>query len=172
MDRRILAAALLATIAAPAAAARAQWTSPRAAVPDVRERSGLYTRIVPIQPTLPVDKDRDLWYDTEWQPRHPHNWGRWWNSWKDGGLYGKPLTAKCTAVRLPFFRGTPGDSTLTADCRPYGWLGRWANFVHPMKPVGMYYANGAYVPIYDLDPVVNGPGPWPYFWVKEPHTGD
>ena len=61
-------------------------------------------------PALPVDKDRDLWYDTEWQPRHPHNWGHWWNSWKDGGLYGQPLTAKCTAVRLPFFRGTPGDT--------------------------------------------------------------
>jgi hypothetical protein len=28
----------------------------------------------------------------------------------------------------------------------------------------MYYDQGSYVPIYDLDPIVPGPGPYPVPW--------
>ena len=44
------------------------------------------------------------------------------------------------------------------------------NVFHPFKPVGTYYAGGCYVPIYDLDPLVPGVGPYPYGIFKRGST--
>jgi hypothetical protein len=145
--------------------ARAQVDGP--AVPEVRERSGLFTRIVPIRPHLPPDKDRDLFYNSKWMPRHRSNWGHWINSWKDGGMYGQPLAAGCTTCRAPYFRGSPGAPTVDAACEPFGHGARvFGNIIHPFRPVDSYYSGGCYVPVYDLDPLVPGPGWFPW-WVPD-----
>jgi hypothetical protein len=147
--------------------ARGQLPEPR--VPDVTQRSGLISRFVPIRPWLPEDPDRDTFYDTRWADRpdsaHP-------NSPCNGGLYGYGWKGDCTACTYPYFRGAPGQSTLDADCAPHGpWSRWWQNFVHPFKPVCVYYAGGCYVPVYDLDPWVTGPGPFPLSLFKKPHDG-
>jgi hypothetical protein len=137
------------------------------AVPDVRERSGLFTRIVPIEPRLPVDKERDLFYNSKWLPRHEHSRGNWVNSWKDGGLYGRVLPGGCTTCRSPFFRGVPGRQSVEPACEPFNQVERvFGNFVKPFRPVDVYYSGGCYVPVYDLDPFVPGPGWFPW-WVPD-----
>ncbi|CAN5895087.1 hypothetical protein BH23PLA1_BH23PLA1_23910 [soil metagenome] len=149
-------------------AGRARAQAPN--VPDVRERSGLFTRHTPIIPMLPIDKKRDIYYDTRWEdPRYP--WRRGWhvNSFKDGGLYGMPLPAGCTACRSPFFRGSPGAGEVCEP--PHKSVRFFSALVHPFRPVGSYYAGGCYVPVYDLDPFVPGPGPYPWSHYCKQHTG-
>jgi hypothetical protein len=145
---------------------------PQPYVADVRERSGLMTRSAPILPRLPVDADRDVFHDTRWRDRNdPVREHR--NSFKDGGMYGYRLPADCTESRYPFFRGAPGRSTLSPDCTPPHKFGRFFSaLTHPYKPVGYYYSRGSYVPIYDLDPLVPGPGPYPWsVFLKQPTGG-
>jgi hypothetical protein len=148
---------------------------PRALVEPAERRSGLFTRHQPILPRLPVDKDRDVYYGTHWQDRnqkrglfHPQN------SWLDGGMYGLKLKADCVEAHNPYFIGAPGQSTIDCeDCRPPHKLSRYiTSFVHPQKPVGMYYAGGSYVPIYDFDYFCPGPGPFPWnHYLKYPTGG-
>lgn len=156
-------------LALTTAPARAQIPEPRIA--DINERSGLVSRFVPIQPTLPHDPDRDTFYDTRWADSPqvlPFP-----NCYKHNGLYGLRWPSKCTASVYPFFYGSPGNSTIGPECIPKHRLSRWVqNFVHPFKPVGMYYAGGSYVPIYDLDPLVTGPGPFPWsHFIRDPSGG-
>jgi hypothetical protein len=150
------------------ASARGQIPEPRVA--DLNQRSGLLTRFVPIEPVLPHDKDRDTFYDTRWADYPqvmPHP-----NCYKHNGIYGLRWPADCTQCIYPFFNGAPGKSTLGPNCRPNHYLSRWVqNWVHPFKPVGMYYQNGCYVPIYDLDPIVTGPGPFPWSHFLRPPAG-
>ncbi|MEW4569575.1 hypothetical protein AB1L88_17050 [Tautonia sp. JC769] len=157
--------AVLAAFSLLTSLAHAQADGP--AVPDVRERSGLFTRIVPIEPNLPVDRKRDTFFNSKWMPRNPAFWGRGPNSWKDGGLYGRVLPAGCTSCRTPYFRGVPGDQTVDATCEPFNHVERvFGNFIKPFKPVDVYYSGGCYVPVYDLDPMVPGPGWFPW-WVPD-----
>ncbi len=135
---------------------------PQPEVPEVQKRSGLFTRFVPIEPHLPPDPRRDTFYDTRFgdQPDTPHP-----NSIKGGGLYGKVWKSRCTASVYPYFYGSPGQSTITADCYPeHRSLRFFQGLFHPFKPVGMYYDQGSYVPIHDLQPIVPGPGPYPIPW--------
>ncbi len=143
-------------------AAQAQVPQPR--IPDVRQRSGLITRYQPIVSHLPVDRDRDILYGAKWKDRDPHNRTDHRNSFKDGGMYGEPLSADCTKSVYPYFYGSPGRSTIGPDCEGCHEAGRriLTNAVHPFKPVGSYYSGGSYVPIYDLDYFVPGPGPFPW----------
>ena len=137
---------------------------PQPLIPDLQRRSGLVSRFIPITPNLPPDGRRDQWYDTRWGD--PPNIRKHKNLYFNGGLYGLRWKAECTASIAPYFYGAPGQSTLGPDCIPSHRIGRLArNLVHPFKPVGMYYDQGAYVPLYDLDPFVPGPGawPWPFF---------
>jgi hypothetical protein len=67
----------------------------------------------------------------------------------------------------------PGQSTVDPSSR-HGWrpLRFLDNLAHPWRPVGMYYAMGSYVPIYDLDPIAPGPGPYPWpFYFNWLHGG-
>ena len=52
------------------AAAPALAQVPQPIIPDTAQRSGLISRFVPINPSLPPDPRRDLWYDTRWGDRH------------------------------------------------------------------------------------------------------
>lgn len=135
---------------------------PEPVVRDVNQRSGLLTRFTPVGRTLPPDADRDQWYDTYWGD-HPKGDGHI-NCYKNGGLYGLQYGNRCTASVYPFFRGAPGASTICSDCEPpkHELIRLYDNFLHPWRPVGMYYQKGSYVPIYDLDPIVPGPGPFPF----------
>jgi hypothetical protein len=145
------------------APARAQIPEPT--VPELNKRSGLLTRFVPIDPHLPADRKRDQWYHTRWgdppnEREHP-NW------YFNGGLYGLPWRADCTVSYYPFFFGSPGQSTMTPDCKPPHSVTRLiSTYAHPFKPVGYYYDQGSLSPVYDLDPVVPGPGPWPWRWFR------
>lgn len=165
MRSRILTPlAVLATLALLSSSAGAQAPPDGPAVPDVRERSGLFTRIVPIDPHLPPDRKRDVFYNSKWLPRLQHNRGIWINDWKDGGLYGRVLPAGCTTCRAPYFRGLPGPQTVDPACEPHNKYSRvFGNFTKPFKPVDTYYAGGCYVPVYDLDPFVPGPGWFPWW---------
>ncbi len=130
--------------------------------------SGLTQRWYPVPTNLPPDPRRDLFYTTRWADAPADEKHR--NSLCDGGLYGRRWPNTCARSILPYFRGYPGRNTIGPDCGPAKHeLGRrLESFVHPSKPVGMYYAGGSYVPLYDLDPVVPGPGPfpWKHFWRK------
>lgn len=161
---------LLALLAAPAAA---QVPMPR--VPDVQQRSGLVSRYTTVIPYLPPDDDRDSFQGTRYADEqdnatclvHPYN------SWRNGGMYGYPLSPACTQAVWPFFAGSPGGS-ICAECRSHHPVGRrWiGNAINPWKPVGMYYDRGAYVPIYDFDYTVPGPGPFPWsHFFKRPTGG-
>jgi hypothetical protein len=135
---------------------------PQPKVPEIEKRSGLLTRIVPIQPHLPPDPRRDSFYDTRFGD-HADTWHT--NSIKGGGLYGKFWRARCTASVYPFFYGSPGKGSIGPECRPWHRSLRYVQgFVDPFRPVGMYYDQGSYVPIHDLDPIVPGPGPYPIPW--------
>jgi hypothetical protein len=152
--------------------ARAQI--PRPHVDDVEKRSGLMTRFVPIQPWLPPDKRRDTFFDTRFadcpdtHPNHP-------NTIKGGGLYGRAWPGYCTASYYPYFWGSPGQSTIGPGCKPCHPLLRAPQaLLHPFRPIDYYYDQGSHVPLYDLDPIVPGPGPVPYwfpFYLKNPHGG-
>jgi len=153
----ILGALLLMVIAAPAFG-----QIPQPDVSEVSKRSGLFTHFTPIVPYLPPDPRRDNFYDTRFgdRPDTPHP-----NSIKEGGLYGKFWKSRCTASVYPFFFGSPGRSTITAECYPGPRsLRLFQTFLHPFKPVGMYYDQGSYVPIHDFQPLVPGPGPYPIPW--------
>jgi len=146
------------------AGATAWGQIPQPTVPDINQRSGLLTRFVPIEPNLPPDSHRDSFYDTRYvdnpnvNVHHPNNVCR-------GGLYGLRWKGTCTQCYYPSFHGAPGRSTIGEQCAPWPRPLRFAqNILHPFKPVGSYYAGGCYVPLYDLDPVVPGPGPYPIPW--------
>ena len=182
MTRRLLGSlgTSLALLVVLAASGLAQEGVTREELPirNINRRSGLLFRFNPPdfgkyeRSTLPPDPKRDTFYD-----------GRRWadnanvtppNLICHGGLYGLPLPTNCVKSELPYFFGYTGRSSYNADCcqppRPVARLVQ--NFVHPFRPVGMYYSNGSYVPIYDLDPLVTGPGPfpWPHF-LKRPLGG-
>ena len=160
---------VLFTVAVPA---RAQVPQPF--FPTVEQRSGLVTRFVPIEPWLPHDKYRDTFYDTRWtdhpdtHPTHP-------NTVCDGGLYGRRWPGYCTASFAPYFFGSPGQSTVGPNCKPWPRVLKLPQtLLHPFRPVCYYYDQGTYVPIYDLDPAAPGPGRVPNifpFYLKDPHGG-
>ncbi|MBV8314734.1 MAG: hypothetical protein JOZ53_07340 [Planctomycetaceae bacterium] len=135
---------------------------PEPRISDLTERSGLYTHFTSIEPNLPPDRRRDIFYDTRWDdnPRIKHqNWI------KGGGLYGLPWKADCTQSVYPYFYGAPGQSTIDPGCRRWWRPLRYIQaFARPFRPVGMYYDQGSYVPLIDLDPIVPGPGPYPIPW--------
>jgi hypothetical protein len=133
-------------------------------IKDTLRRSGLIQRYIPIKPHLPPDARRDQWYNTRWgdppnRRAHP-NW------YANGGLYGLPWKAEHTQSFYPYFYGAPGENTIGPDTKPIHNVFRLPRALfHPFKPIGMYYDQGSYVPVYDLDPLVPGPGawPWPFF---------
>ena len=136
-------------------------------IQNVAERSGLISRSLPMMQTnLPHDPDRDNFYGTRYGDFAIQ--GRY-NGIRGGGMYGSVIPTTCTTCHTPFFRGAPGRSTaFCPNCQPkYKHpLGQVAQgLFHPFRPVGRYYQNGCYVPIYDLDPLVPGPGPdlWPFY---------
>jgi hypothetical protein len=141
---------------------KAQIPAPRET--DITQRSGLIRRFVPIRSTLPGDCKRDDWYDTRWGD--PPNRRKFQNFYPNGGIYGLPWRANDTMSIYPYFYGAPGESTLTEKSRPWPkWARLPQNILHPFKPVCVYYDQGSYVPVYDLDPLVPGPGPgyWPWY---------
>lgn len=168
--RATFAALVILGMAAGTSAARAQVPVPT--VPDAKQRSGLITRFMPVPRVLPEDNRRDK-FDGVRYLNDP--WGQtpYRNCYKDGGLYGKPWPADCTTSTYPYFHGAPGQSTNGPGCMPYRThLGRAAgNFVHPFRPVCYYYDRGSCVPIYDLDPWVPGPGPFPWPFLKSQWLG-
>jgi len=169
---RALTGLALLVLFAPVVPAQAQVPQPF--YPTVEQRSGLVGRYIPIQPNLPRDPYRDSFYDTRWtdhpdfNPNHP-NWFR------SGGLYGRRWPGYCTASFSPYFFGSPGQSTVGPDCKPWPRsLKGLQTLVHPFRPVCYYYEQGSYVPIYDLDPLAPGPGRvpnWFPFYLKDPHGG-
>jgi hypothetical protein len=144
---------------------------PEPGIPEINRRSGLLGRFIPIRSTLPGDKKRDDWFDTRWGD--PPNERKRPNSIHNGGLYGLPWRADCSASYYPYFFGSPGVSTMSENCRPWPRAFRFPQMLlHPFKPVCFYYDQGSYVPVYDLDPLVPGPGPWPWpFYEKLTHVG-
>lgn len=143
--------------------AMGQTPAPR--VPNPQQRSGLLSRYTPVLPKLPVDADRDSFLGTRYQDEHDDSPWKLHprNSWKDGGMYGRPLCNQCTAAVYPYFHGSPGGR-IGPECKGHDPVtGRWiTNFFNPFRPVGMYYDRGVYVPIYDTDYFVPGPGPFPW----------
>ena len=146
------------------AAAPAFGQLPEPHIPDTMQRSGLMTRFIPVDPKLPHDCRRDTFYGTRYGD--PPNLRPCANGIKNGGLYGLRWESKCTQTIFPFFFGSPGGA-VTPNCYRGPKVLRYAQAVtHPFKPVGMYYDQGCYVPMYDLDPFVPGPGsyPWPIYY--------
>jgi hypothetical protein len=150
------------------ASARAQ--PPQPYVPEITERSGLLMRYASTPELLPPDPYRDTFYNTRYADhglvKHP-NW-----VWTQG-LYGLGMKTPDTQSIYPFYYGMPGQSTIDSSSRPW-WrpLRFFQGLAHPFRPVGMYYAFGTYVPIYDLDPIAPGPGPYPYpFYFNWLHGG-
>ncbi|MDR3636167.1 MAG: hypothetical protein P4L84_20365 [Isosphaeraceae bacterium] len=147
--------------------ARAQFPQPK--ISDINERSGLVSRFIPIEPSLPPDPHRDAFYDTRYGDapnfrKHP-NWI------KNGGLYGLRWSGRCTTAYYPYFYGSPSDSN-APDCKPWHKSVRYLQgFVKPFTPVGYYYDQGCRVPLIDLDPIVPGPGPYPFPWFWRGPTG-
>ena len=163
------AGAFVLALAALPAQTRAQVPAPHIA--DTAKRSGLIGRFVPIESTLPPDKKRDSWYNTRWGD--PPNVHEHMKCYKNGGMYGLPWRATNTKSVYPYFLGSPGEDTLTDDVRPLSFGGRLTrSFLHPYKPVGMYYEQGSYVPVYDTRPLIAGPGSWPFpFFISSTHGG-
>ncbi len=138
--------------------------TPQPLIPNINRRSGLLQRWTPIDPHLPPDPRRDQWYDTRWGD--PPNLRPHPNSYFNGGLYGLKWKDADTVSYAPYFYGTPGQNTMRPESQPRHNIFRLPrNLLHPFRPVGMYYDQGSYVPVYDLDPLVPGPGawPWPFF---------
>ena len=123
-----------------AATAVAQVPEPHRA--SAHERSGLLRRYdYPINTGLPKDPYRDNFYGTRFG-----NHGKILptNCYFDGGLYGVRLPAKDTASIYPFFYGSPGKSTITAESKPWPHpLRAVQQLVNQKKPVGMYYNRGS-----------------------------
>ncbi len=146
-----------------ASTAKAQTPVPR--IPEITERSGLIQRFRLPKTTLPTDPYRDNFYGSRFGDFRQTDDT---NNPLNGGLYGVRLPAKDTASIYPFFYGAPGQSTITAESRPWrpSYLRAVQQLVHHRKPVGMYYERGSYVPIYDLDSFAPGPGPdyFPFFY--------
>jgi hypothetical protein len=169
---RLAALVGLAMVLAAASEARAQQGQPM--VPSAEQRSGLFTRHKPtLTSRLPVDEDRDVWFSGQWEDRKPRRGLlRPRNSWLNGGMYGNKLSSDCTQSEPGYFMGSTGEPLDCENCEPQSKYGRYfGNFLHPFRPVGSYYAGGSYVPIYDLDPFVPGPGPFPWNHYLSPHTG-
>lgn len=136
----------------------AQAQTPRPLVPTEARRSGLITRHMPITPHLPHDRDRDDFYQTRRNddpPDFDHP-----NCMLNQGLYGLPLKDDCTVSFRPYFWGSPGG-TYGPNCEKVHWR-LVGNVIHPWRPVYYYYSGGSYTPVYDLDPLVAGPGPFPF----------
>lgn len=136
-------------------------------VVDIHERNGMFTRLQPFQRPLPHDQYRDNFYGTKYDDRPD---GRRPNDWKHGGLYGKFWEPAPSRTMKPYFRGAPGIDTITPDKAPALGFQRWVSGLRePFRPVKYYYQSGAYVPVYDLDPLVTGPGtfPWPFFYKED-----
>jgi len=136
-------------------------------IPNMAQRSGLLGRYAPtMHENLPHDPDRDTFFGTYYGDR-PVAPGT--NCLCNGGLYGQRLNPGCVTCHNPFFYGANGQPKAQCpQCQPaYKHpLGRTAaSLFHPRRPVGHYYQNGCQVPIYDLDPLVPGPGPdlWPFY---------
>jgi hypothetical protein len=151
--------------------ARGQVPQPR--IPELDKRSGLITRFIPIRSNLPHDRERDDWYDTRFVDRPRVTSHQNYNI-KQGGLYGLHWRADCTATVYPYFFGTPGGS-IGPECRPWPIPFRsLQRFTHPFQPVAMYYDQGVYGPVIDLDPLVPGPGPAPFWfpwYIRNPSGG-
>lgn len=150
-------------LAAPATAQQ-----PRPVLPPGVPSDGLSSRYIPPRTVLPPDPDRDHFYfGRRWgdrPPTHP-------NYPCTSGLYGLDLPDRCTACYAPYFTGRPGGTTADDCCKPVHFR-VLNNFLHPWRPVGGYYAGGCAVPIYDLDPLVAGPGPFPFpRFYKRQHQG-
>ena len=167
MRRETRRAALigLASLAALALAAPARAQGP--AIPDMAERSGLMGHFAPVMRTnMPQDPHRDTFYGTRMGDFATT--GKW-NCIRGGGLFGLMLDPGCTTCSSPQFMGASGRPSANAPgCNPgqkssFGTLAQ--KFVHPFRPVGHYYQHGCWVPIYDLDPLVPGPGRdlWPFY---------
>jgi hypothetical protein len=155
------AAALALAVVLMAALPPARAQVPDPTVPDIYKRSGLISRFVPIEPGLPPDPRRDQWYDTRWGD--PPNIRTHPNIYHNGGLYGLRWKAAYTRSYYPSFYGAPGQNTIPPGWTPpHPFLRIGSAWTHPFKPVGMYYDQGSYVPVYDLDPIVPGPGAWPW----------
>lgn len=166
-----LMAALLGAVVTGAFSSKAHAQvdyAPRVA--DIHERSGLFTRLQPFNRPLPHDPYRDNFYGTKYDDR-PDN--RRPNDWKHGGLYGQYWEPSPARSIKPYSIAVPGVDTITPDKAPALGFKRWVSGItEPFRPVKYYYQSGHYVPVYDLDPLVTGPGPfpWPFFY-KEKHGG-
>jgi hypothetical protein len=155
--------------------ATASAQAPEPFVPRVEERSGLVMRFAGTDAVLPHDPHRDNFYNTRYDD---HTWGehpvvRHPNFVLSQGLYGLGWKVNDTQSVYPYFYGMPGQSTVDSSSR-HGWrpLRFLDNLAHPWRPVGMYYQMGSYVPIYDLDPIAPGPGPYPIpFYFNWLHGG-
>lgn len=167
-QRPMVGLALAWTLSSLASPARAQ--APKPFVPDINERSGLLMRYAAAPAYLPPDPYRDNFYNTRYADRgkvkHP-------NFIKTQGLYGLGWKTPSTASIYPYFYGMPGQSSIDASSRPWWRPARFfQGFAQPFRPVGMYYQMGSYVPIYDLDPLAPGPGPYPVpFYFNWLHGG-
>lgn len=165
LNRGLGAVGLALILAGSVAPARAQGP----AVADTARRSGLVSRYVPIVPYLPPDRDRNTFYYTRWDDKPTVHCP---NSPCHNGLYGRPWKQDCTQCFAPSFHGIPGQNSLGPHCPPCHPVFRLVqNLAHPFKPVGYYYSGGCYSPIYDLDPLVVGPGPYPWPWFCKKPTG-
>jgi hypothetical protein len=161
---------LILGLAAVPTITRAQ--APQPLLPDLQQRSGLIQRVAPIEPNLPPDPQRDTWYNIRWAdgPPDPYHVNRPLKQ----GFYGLHWSGKCSATVAPYFFGSEGGS-VGPECRPgHPMMRLWNGLFHPLRPVGMYYDQGAYVPILDTDPLVPGPGPSPFwfpFYLRTPRGG-
>ena len=150
------------------ASARAQ--PPQPFVPEISERSGLMMRFALTPELLPPDPNRDTFYGTRYADTGLVRHANWYAT---QGMYGLGMKTPDTQSVYPFFYGMPGQSTIDSTSRPW-WrpLRFFQGLAHPFRPVGMYYAFGTYVPIYDLDPIAPGPGAYPYpFYFNWLHGG-
>ena len=172
MRREWIHRALILGLGLAAAPTIARGQVPQPLVPDINQRSGLLQRATPIDPVLPPDPNRDNWYNIRWAdgPADVLHVNRP----KKQGFYGLYWHSKCTATVAPYFFGSPGGSIEPECRRSHPIMRLYHGFVHPLKPVGMYYDQGAYVPILDTDPLVPGPGPSPFwfpFYLRNPRGG-
>jgi hypothetical protein len=164
--------ALILGLGLAAAPTIARGQVPQPLVPNIQQRSGLLQRVTPVPQLLPPDRERDDWQGLRWADGPPDTTHP--NRPKKQGFYGLYWHSKCTATVTPYFYGSPGGS-IDPNCRrAHPALRVWEGLVHPLRPVGMYYDQGAYVPILDLDPLVPGPGPSPFwfpFYLRNPRGG-
>jgi hypothetical protein len=163
--------ALILGLGLVAAPVIARGQEPQPLLPNLQQRSGLIQRIAPLTPSLPPDPERDNWYDIRWADGPPDV--KHVNRPLKQGFYGLFWSGKCSATTSYFF-GSQGGS-VGPECLPgHPAMRLWNGLFHPLRPVGMYYDQGAYVPIMDTDPLVPGPGPSPFwfpFYLRTPRGG-